>query len=89
MSAARDLLDDLAVIGATIEPAGDRLLLRAGLPQSLPPLLAGSARPKPISYPCLPSRRTVPRSAKNRSVSGVRRVTKPRTQFPRHALSSG
>jgi hypothetical protein len=30
MSAARDLLDDLAVIGATIEPAGDRLLLRAG-----------------------------------------------------------
>jgi hypothetical protein len=31
MSAARDLLDDLAVIGATIRPAGDRLILRAGL----------------------------------------------------------
>ena len=30
MIAARDLLDDLAVIGATIEPAGDRLILRAG-----------------------------------------------------------
>ena len=31
MSAARKLLDDIAVIGATIEPAGDRLILRAGL----------------------------------------------------------
>jgi hypothetical protein len=30
MNAARDLIDDLAVIGATIEPAGDRLILRAG-----------------------------------------------------------
>ena len=30
MSAARDLLSDLAVIGATIRPAGDRLVLRAG-----------------------------------------------------------
>jgi hypothetical protein len=35
MSAVRDLLDDLAVIGATIEPAGDRLLLRAG-PTAIP-----------------------------------------------------
>jgi hypothetical protein len=30
MSTARDLLDDLAVIGATIQPEGDRLILRAG-----------------------------------------------------------
>jgi hypothetical protein len=30
MSTARDLLDDLAVIGATIQPQGDRLILRAG-----------------------------------------------------------
>jgi hypothetical protein len=30
MSAARELLDDLALIGATVEPAGDRLILRAG-----------------------------------------------------------
>jgi hypothetical protein len=30
VNAARKLLDDLAVIGATIEPAGDRLILRAG-----------------------------------------------------------
>ena len=30
MSVARNLLDDLAVIGATIKPAGDRLILRAG-----------------------------------------------------------
>ena len=30
MNAARQLLDDLAVIGATVEPAGDRLILRAG-----------------------------------------------------------
>jgi hypothetical protein len=30
MSAAHDLLNDLAAIGATIEPAGDRLILRAG-----------------------------------------------------------
>jgi hypothetical protein len=30
MSTSRDLLDDLAVIGATIQPEGDRLILRAG-----------------------------------------------------------
>ena len=30
MSTARDLLDDLAVIGATIQPEGDGLILRAG-----------------------------------------------------------
>jgi hypothetical protein len=30
MSAARDLLEDLAAIGATIRPAGDRLIIRAG-----------------------------------------------------------
>ena len=30
MNAARDLLDHLARIGATVEPAGDRLILRAG-----------------------------------------------------------
>jgi hypothetical protein len=42
MNVARDLLDDLAVIGATVEPAGDRLILRAGSTE-IP------ARPKPIS----------------------------------------
>src|SRR5437879_3958647 len=30
MSTIPELLDDLAVIGATIQPAGDRLILRAG-----------------------------------------------------------
>jgi hypothetical protein len=30
VNAARKLLGDLAMIGATIEPAGDRLILRAG-----------------------------------------------------------
>jgi hypothetical protein len=30
MSVARNLLEDLAGIGATIKPAGDRLILRAG-----------------------------------------------------------
>ncbi len=30
MTAARSVLDELAVIGAEIEPAGDRLILRAG-----------------------------------------------------------
>ena len=35
MSAAHKLLDDLAVIGATVEPAGDRLVLRAG-PTAIP-----------------------------------------------------
>jgi hypothetical protein len=30
MTVARNLLEDLAVIGATIKPAGDRLILRAG-----------------------------------------------------------
>jgi hypothetical protein len=38
MSAARKLLDDLAVIGATVEPAGDRLILRAG-PTAIPATL--------------------------------------------------
>ena len=43
MSAARDLLDDLAVIGATIEPAGDRLVLRAG-PTAIPARLVSRIR---------------------------------------------
>jgi hypothetical protein len=30
MNVAYDLLDDLALIGATLQPAGDRLILRAG-----------------------------------------------------------
>jgi hypothetical protein len=30
MSQARNLLDDLAIIGATVEPAGTQLILRAG-----------------------------------------------------------
>ena len=30
MNIARDLLADLAIIGATVEPSGDRLILRAG-----------------------------------------------------------
>jgi hypothetical protein len=30
MSSVHDLLDDLAVIGATIQPAANRLILRAG-----------------------------------------------------------
>jgi hypothetical protein len=30
MNVARNLLADLALIGATVEPAGDRLILRAG-----------------------------------------------------------
>jgi hypothetical protein len=30
MNVARDLLADLAMIGATVEPAGDGLILRAG-----------------------------------------------------------
>jgi hypothetical protein len=30
MNVARNLLDDLAIIGATVEPAGNRLILRAG-----------------------------------------------------------
>jgi hypothetical protein len=30
MNIAHNLLDDLTGIGATIEPAGDRLILRAG-----------------------------------------------------------
>jgi hypothetical protein len=30
MNVARDLIADLAIIGATVQPAGDRLILRAG-----------------------------------------------------------
>lgn len=43
MSAARKLLDDLAVIGATVEPAGDRLILRAG-PTAIPADLISRVR---------------------------------------------
>jgi len=38
MSAARDILYDLAELGATIQPAGDRLILRAG-PKPIPATL--------------------------------------------------
>jgi hypothetical protein len=34
------LLDDLAMIGATVEPAGDRLILRAGSTAIPAPLLS-------------------------------------------------
>ena len=43
MNAARELLDDLAVIGATIKPAGDRLILRAG-PIAIPAVLVNRVR---------------------------------------------
>jgi hypothetical protein len=43
MNAARELLDDLAVIGATIEPADDRLILRAG-PTAIPATLVSRIR---------------------------------------------
>jgi hypothetical protein len=43
MSTARDLLDDLAMIGATVEPAGDRLILRAGL-TAIPATLVNRVR---------------------------------------------
>jgi hypothetical protein len=43
MSAADELLDRLAEIGATIRPAGDRLIVRAGA-QPVPPELVRSLR---------------------------------------------
>ena len=43
MNAARELLDDLALIGATVEPAGDRLILRAG-PMAIPARLVNRVR---------------------------------------------
>jgi hypothetical protein len=43
MSVARDLLGDLAMIGATIKPAGDRLILRAGL-TTIPTALVNRVR---------------------------------------------
>jgi hypothetical protein len=43
MNAARELLDDLALIGATVEPAGDRLILRAG-PMAIPARLVDRVR---------------------------------------------
>src|SRR5262249_40613492 len=43
MNAARELLDDLAVIGATVEPVGDRLILRAG-PLAIPARLVNRVR---------------------------------------------
>ena len=43
MNAARELLSDLAVIGATVESAGDRLILRAG-PTAIPARLVNRVR---------------------------------------------
>jgi hypothetical protein len=43
MSAARQLLNNLAVIGATITPIGDRLILRAG-PSAIPAALISRIR---------------------------------------------
>jgi hypothetical protein len=43
MSAARDLLADLDLIGARLEPAGDRLILRAG-PMAVPSALVRRVR---------------------------------------------
>jgi hypothetical protein len=43
MSSVEDLLNDLAGIGATIEPAGNRLVLRAG-PTTIPATLVGQIR---------------------------------------------
>jgi hypothetical protein len=43
MSVARNLLEDLAGIGATIKPAGDRLILRAGR-TPIPAALVGRVR---------------------------------------------
>jgi hypothetical protein len=43
MSSAEDLLNDLTGIGATIEPAGDRLVLRAG-PTAIPATLVSQIR---------------------------------------------
>ena len=43
MNPAHDLLKDLTGIGATIEPAGDRLILRAG-PTAIPATLVGRVR---------------------------------------------
>jgi hypothetical protein len=43
MNVARDLLADLAMIGATVQPAGDRLILRAGS-TAIPAALISRAR---------------------------------------------
>jgi hypothetical protein len=43
MSQARNLLDDLAIIGATIEPAGTQLILRAGA-RAIPATLVRQVR---------------------------------------------
>jgi hypothetical protein len=43
MTAAHELLSDLAVIGANIEPAGDRIILRAGA-SAIPAGLVGRIR---------------------------------------------
>jgi hypothetical protein len=43
MNIAHNLLDDLTGIGATIEPAGDRLILRAG-PTAIPATLVSRIR---------------------------------------------
>ena len=43
MSADRDLLADLDLIGARLEPAGDRLILRAG-PMAVPSALVRRVR---------------------------------------------
>ena len=44
MSAARLLLDELAMIGATVVPAGEDLILRAGPRKAIPAALVGRVR---------------------------------------------
>lgn len=44
MNAARLLLDELALIGATVAPAGERLVLRAGPKQAIPAALVRRVR---------------------------------------------
>jgi hypothetical protein len=75
MSTARDLLDDLAMIGATVEPAGDRLILRAGL-TAIPATLVNRVREaKADLMTSLVPVRTAICMSKRRSILPSRRIT--------------
>jgi hypothetical protein len=86
MSATRDLLADLDLIGARLEPAGGRLILRAG-PTAIPAALVRRVREAKadlLATLAICTDRTVLRGDENREHSG----NSPRHQAKDQAFDS-
>jgi hypothetical protein len=80
MNAAGDLLDHLARIGATVKPAGDRLILRAG-PTAIPATLVNRVREAKADLIATLAPRTVPNVPEEQEDAGepTRHQSKRRT----------